>query len=147
MDLNNCLVFIKNIHKTFDIEWIKEENNVYHIKYQNYYKEYFFKKNNVFIMKEYKRLNQFEVLIYRNGNCLTNIIEIYDFGIYVKVVYNNGIKSVYPKIELRFEKNVIQNIHIIKGLNYLKYISKNIKDEDNNFLDKQYTKFDNIKKK
>lgn len=147
INLNSCLIFIKNNHKTFDVEWIKEENNVYHVKYKNYYKEYSFKKNDIFIMKEYKKINHLEVLIYRNGNCLTNITEIYDFGIYVKIIYQNGTKSVYLKIELKFEKNMIENIDIKKGLNYLKDLAKNIKDEDNDFLDKQYMKINSINEK
>lgn len=147
MDLNNCLIFIKNNHKTFEIEWIKEKNNVYHLKYKNYHKEYPFRKNDILIIKEYKKINHLEVLIYSNGNCLTNITEIYDFGNYVKVVYQNGSRSVYPRIEVRFEKNMIENIDIKKGLNYLKDLAKNIKDEDNDFLDKQYMKIDSINEK
>jgi len=138
MDENKYLILIDEKDKTSDIENLTEQQSKIDIKFIKSNKPYTYGRQRVLILQNPLLINPISVLVYLDGTSLFNIIKILDFKSHVRIFYTNGKTSVYTKKRLTFEENVLTNNSVKKVFNYLKDLAKSIKDEDNDFLEKQY---------
>jgi len=144
MDINKYLILIDGADKTSEIKYIKEQNSKINIKYHSNDKIYSYSTKRAKALKDSVLINHNNCLIYIGDRYLFKIEKVLDFQSYVKIFYSNGKVSSYPKSSLNFEHNVLQNTSAKNILIYLKSLADKIKDEENDFLAKQYKKMEFI---
>lgn len=140
MDENNHLILIDGKDKTSDIVTMDDSPSIIKIQFKSNDKVYPYSKIRVSIYKDPKNIDQNSCRIYLGDICLFKMLKILDFGMYLKVFYENGQITLYSRQELRFENNVLVQKNAKNTFNYLKALAKSIKSEENDFLDKQYNK-------
>lgn len=144
MDENKYLIFIDGTNKTSEILSVERYGQNIKIIFNGNNKEYSYNTERVSIFENPNTIDPGILHIYNNNNILGNIAKILDFGRHMKIFYNSGRISVYPKDALRIERNVLAMQNVKNMLDYLKTLAKSIKSDDNDFLDKQYEKIDYI---
>ncbi|WP_331775459.1 AAA domain-containing protein [Sulfurospirillum sp. 1612] len=144
MNIDKYLILINDKDKTQEIEKIDVEANKIKIKYTTNNKIYLYNKHKVSILQDPKPIDPNAYLIYLGEVCLFNISKILDFKTHLRIFHDNGKVFTYNKANLRFEKNALMYVNTKNTLLYLKELAKSIKNEENDFLDKQYEKIDYI---
>ena len=127
--------------KTSDITYLNDTKSSINIRFKSSDKIYTYRDHSkISIYKEPKIMDTGSYRLYLRDKCLNSIVKVLDFGVYMKVFYSNGRKSMYRKSELRFEYNALDKKNSKHMFTYLKTLAKSIKSENNDFLDKQYEK-------
>lgn len=138
------LITIDEEDRTLDIEKIDWSDKTIDIYFCNKPGECYSYGKKGKRVSYYNKPNVIDPNTYRiqwNGNYLNNIEKILDFGKHLRVFYfNEAVGRVYPKSLLKIEKNALGETNIEHMLSYLHSLAKNIGDEENDFLDKQYEK-------
>lgn len=140
MDENKYLILLDGKDKTSDIAIIDDSQTNIKIQFSSNDKFYTYSKTKVSIYEDPKPIDPNSYRIYLRDICLFKMLKILDFGVYLKVFYENGQISLYSRHELRFENNALVQKNTKNTFDYLKALATSIKSEDNDFLDKQYEK-------
>lgn len=141
MDENKYLILIDGKDKTCDIAYLNDDQPRINLRFSSSDKIYSYNDTTrVSIHKNPKTIDPNSCRIYLREICLFKILKILDFGIYLKVFYENGQISLYGKHELRLEYNALIQKKAKNTFDYLKALARSIKSEENDFLDKQYEK-------
>ena len=140
MDENKYLILIDEKDQTSKIASIDHTKSIINIRFNSNDKVYPYSQGKVSIYENPKSINPDSCHIYLQNNCLFNIDKILDFGVHLKIYYSTGRTASYPKDKLRFEYNALVDERAKRRFDYLKALAKNIKSEENDFLDRQYEK-------
>ncbi|WP_058306319.1 AAA domain-containing protein [Gracilibacillus massiliensis] len=143
MDIEHNLVLIKNVDKTEQIDFCKNNNEKWDIKYFNNQKVYTYNDKNVIWLRNPNILDPNNNIVYENNLPISGIHTILDFGTYIKVTFNSGFKKTYPASALVIEQTALSNAKENKCFDYLKTLANSVSvklDGDVSFLRKQYNK-------
>lgn len=140
MDINNYLVLINDQDKTEDIKNLKEKDTKIEIEFYGSPKIYSYSINKVKIYKEPKVIDHNNCMVYVSDRKLFNITKILDFKSHVRVFFSGGKSNSYDKTKLHFDYSILEDAKAKDILTYLGNIAANLKDDDNDFLLKQYEK-------
>ena len=140
MDINNCLVLINEQDKTADIKNLQEKDSKIEIEFYGSSKIYSYNINKVKLLKDPKVIDHHNCMIRIGDRKLFKITKILDFQSHVRVFFPGGKANSYDKTKLHFEYSVLQDTRAQDILAYLGNIAANLKDDDNDFLVKQYEK-------
>lgn len=141
MNEQKCLILIDGEDQTAKIEYYDDTPKSINVRFKSNETLYTYHKKSRVIKRENPTLiDPASCRIYTPTRCFFDIVKILDFTSHIKIFYGNGTISTYKRHELRFEQNVLMQEDAKKAFDYLKELAKNIKSEDNDFLDKQYEK-------
>lgn len=127
--------------KTSEIEWYRNDNNAYEIKYVGNSNHYHKSWKDIKVIENPKIIETENLLIYHLEKQLTDIIFLLQFGKWFKVFYKNGSIKVYNAESLKIIKDKKNDKKIKNFLDYLKCVATAIeKLNDNNFLINQLDK-------
>lgn len=144
MDENTYLILRDGIDETSKIATIDDSQPNIKLQFKSSSKIYSYGRTRISIYKDPKNIDQNSCRIYRGDICLFKMLKILDFGMYLKVFYENGQITLYSRQELRFENNVLIQENAKNTFDYLKALAKSIKSEENDFLDKQYDRISHL---
>jgi len=144
MDENRHLILIDQKDKTSEIVHLQETASTITIRFQNSHKNYNYGKDRVKLLSNPTSISTKEYVVYLDNRVSFNISKILDFKSYVKIFYVNRNAVIYPKNQIRYVRNVLNETNIKNKFLYLKALAQSIKDDENNFLDNQYKKIDVI---
>lgn len=135
------LILIEGKDKTVEIAYYNNSAEGINIRFQSNDTIYQYRdRTKISILKNPKSINPASCRIYTPSRCLFDIVKILDFTSHIKIFYGSGKVSTYKRHELRFEHNALMQEGTQQAFDYLKDLAKNISNEDNDFLDKQYEK-------
>ncbi|MHC8515913.1 AAA domain-containing protein [Sporosarcina sp. ITBMC105] len=148
MDVNKHLILIKNIDKTKQIVDCAFQDGQWHVKFQNNDRIYQYRKHNVVWHRNPKILDLHNRIIYADGQPLSGIQVVQDFGDTIRLVFTRGFHKVYKRSQLVVEESCLANEKSSNCLGYLKtlaeHVSANPEDENVSFLSKQYNRMTTI---
>ena len=118
MNEYETLVLCKGEDKTKEIEFVRQEKNIYKVKFLNSKTEYPYKNVQILNLKTQFFLDSVQLI---NDSKIINGYEVaLDFGDYIKVFYKNKSKSkLFKKNDLD-----IKYVYKGKGMNVLAYLKK-----------------------
>lgn len=144
MDLNKYLILIKNEDKTDQIDSCEFRNGKWHVQFRNTYKRYTYSEQNVVRYRNPNLLDPLNCIVYADGQPVSGIQAIHDFGKYIRVVFHSGFKKAYISSRIKIEVSCLSNNEAANCFGYLKNLADqvSVKPEDENlsFLSKQYNR-------
>ncbi|MCG3088373.1 AAA domain-containing protein [Sporosarcina cyprini] len=144
MDSDRYLILIKNEDKTDQIDSCEFRNGKWQVKFRNTYKWYTYSEKHVVRYSNPSLLDPLNSIVYADGQPVSGIQAIHDFGLYIRLVFKNGFKKAYISSQLTIENSCLSNTNAANCFGYLKALADqvSIKPEDENlsFLSKQYNR-------
>lgn len=145
MPTEKPLIFIKNQDKSDQINQIQfnHETGKWEVMFKNSRKVYEYNPENVVEYQVKETIHPDTKLVYVNGQPISGVETIVNYGKYVKLLYKNGYKEVYSEKSIILEETALTNSNASNVFNYLKELAErvSIRDEsDKSFLKKQYEK-------
>lgn len=140
MNTEKHLILVKGEDKTEKIKWCAYENGKWQVTFESG-KTYSYGYHNVKWLKNPKLLNLDTTVVYENGQPISGVNNILDFGEYIRICFVTGRKRVYDRQEISIEQSNLKNTDDHNCFKYLKQLAAKIsvKDEDDNsFLSRQY---------
>jgi len=148
MDENQVLILIEGKDKTSDIVSFDDTQTSINIRFRASDKLYTYRKNGkVKVYKNSKQIDPQSCQIYSHGKRLFGILRILDFGLHIKIFYVGGKISIYYHDELRIDKNILIEKNPKYIFEYLKELAREIKSDENDFLDRQYRGITHVSEK
>jgi len=144
MDENKYLILLNGKDKTSDIVTIDDSQASIKIQFSSNDTLYSYGRTKISIYEDPKSIDPNSCHIYLREICLFKILKILDFGMYLKIFYENGRISLYSRQELRFENNVLVQKNAKNTFDYLTALAKSIGNDKNDFLDSQYKKIKHL---
>lgn len=153
MDQTKFLILLKNRgeldyqDKTEEVVSCRYDAGRYNVTFKNG-KTFRYKYLNVLFLSRLKEIDIANVTICINGIPKNNVIAAYDFGHFIKIMYNYRWSEVYKSNSVTIEKSCLNNPHAKNCFAYLKRVSSiiRIKDSDERctFLADQYSKISQV---
>lgn len=143
MNIEKHLILLKSEDKTEQINYCQYINGKWRVNYNNNSSAYCYNYHNLEWYRHPEIINHETYAVYEDEQSLEGIVKILDFGDYVRIIFKNGYKKVYPRSSLTIEETCLANKNANNCFEYLKklanYTSVKIED-DMSFLSKQYSR-------
>lgn len=147
LNIEKHLILVKGEDKTDEIEYCEYNNGKWSVKYHNNYKVYTYSYPNLNWFHKPNTIDPEKNIVYYNNQPISGIINIIDFGQYVRLIFKTGYKKVYPRSSIAIEETCLSNNASHNCFEYLKKLADciSIKNEDDiSFLSKQYARLTKI---
>ncbi len=151
MDIEKNLILIRNEDKTDQIFQCERSGDIYNITYKSNNHDmdtkpktvYPYHNSNAKWYTDPCEIDVHNIMVYENGNYLSNIVKILVFNEYVKIFFENQQIKLYPKSTLSIEPTNLVNELSTNCFEYLTKIAYAvgliIEETGTNILAKQYT--------
>jgi len=147
LEINNYLILIKGKDSTEQIEKIYKNNGKWEVKYFKNNKVYKYNYDNVRTYTNPKIISPESCLVFKKDQPITGIVNILDFGHYIKLIFKSGYKEIYPRSTIFIEESCLSNVNSQNCFLYLRKLADNISikfEDDTSFLAKQYNSIETI---
>ena len=148
MDTNKNLILIKNEDKTDQIDSCTLRNGKWHVKFYNTDRLYTYSQKNVVWLSNPNIIDHLNCIVYADGQPISGIQSIQDFGAYIRLSFKSGYKKAYISSQLTIENSCLSSKKASNCFGYLKTLADqiSIKPEDKNisFLSRQYNRLTTI---
>ena len=110
MNVRTHLIIIKGKDQTDMVASFRFHDRICEVIYSSApNKAYEFKSSNVEILPLQKKINPSEVIVTANGQNISGIDELLDFGAYYRIVRNGKKDLSFRRSEVQFQKNCLSN--------------------------------------
>ena len=110
MNVRKHLIIIKGKDQTDMVASFRFHDRICEVIYSSApNKAYEFKSSNVEILPLQKKINPSEVIVTANGQNISGIDELLDFGAYYRIVRNGKKDLSFRRSEVQFQKNCLSN--------------------------------------
>lgn len=140
MNIDKHLILIKGEDKTKEISTCTYKNGKWQVRYGNG-KTHSYHYCNVEWLRDPVLLNSSTAVVYQNGQPLSGVNKIFDFGDYIRICFVTGFHRVYCENEITVEQNCLNNRNAENVFEYLKQLAAKVSitnEEGFCFLSKQY---------
>lgn len=147
MNIEKHLILVRSEDKTEQIHHCEYVNSKWQIVYYNNSKVYRYNYLNIEWYKNPISIDRETSIVYENGQPVSGIAQIHDFGNYVRLIFKTGYKKVYPRSSIIIEVTCLNNKAAHNCFEYLKKLADivSIKTEDNiSILGNQYHRITTI---
>lgn len=146
MNIEKHLIFVKGEDQTEKIKSCRYDNSKWQVTFYNN-KSYSYNYNNIVLLKNPISLNPAITVVYENDQPISGIIQIFDFGEFIRLCFKTGYTKVHKKSNIIIEETCLNNKNANNCFEYLKQLSDKVSvsnEEDISFLSKQYNRIINI---
>ncbi|WP_413406587.1 AAA domain-containing protein [Paenibacillus amylolyticus] len=156
MDLDKIMIIIKGKEKTEEVSYYKVGPSGVQIIYRDLDIEYNYRNQDVLIFQEpYIQEPGDNIAIYHDDVPFNNVKRVWDFGVKIRICFENASMRVYDKDRIRFEQNVLSKPDAKFILEYWREISTYVKNKDEieepgthkekeSFLSKEFAKLNYV---
>ncbi|MDD3654373.1 MAG: AAA domain-containing protein [Desulfotomaculaceae bacterium] len=142
MNIEKHLILIKGEDKTADISRCRYEGGQWHVTFSDN-RAYSYHYLSIQWLRDPVLLLPETTVVYQNGQTLSGVDKILDFGDYIRICFVSGYNKLYRSYEIRLEQSLLSNKDAQNSFEYLKQLAQrvSIKSEDDiSLLGKQYEK-------
>lgn len=145
MDEERFMIIIKGDDKTKDISSYDLVSPFVYIVYKGSSKVYKYQPIDIQILEPIVQEIQEDMAVFCDEYPFNNVKRILDFGVKVRVCFNNGDIRTYDSKRIEVKQSTIKNVTAYHIMDYWRAISQFVKSEDDqgnkeNFLSKQFAK-------
>ncbi|HLQ83253.1 MAG TPA: AAA domain-containing protein [Pseudogracilibacillus sp.] len=147
MNIETDLVIIKNVDKTTEVEFCREEENRFYVKYPGNDTVYSYNKDNVVRLYNPEVFDGNTYIVYENGVPLQRVNKILFFQQYYRVIFQNERHEIYPSEAITLEATALSIPGVKQGLRYLTELSEKVGlklDDGTSLLKKQFDKLTHL---
>ena len=147
LNIEKHLILVKNEDKTEKIDHCEYVNGKWQVVYYKNNKVYTYSFNNVVWLRNPKIIDHDNSVVYDNGQPISGIVKIFDFGDFVRLIFKTRFNKVYSKLSIIIEETCLKNEAAQDCFEYLKKLAEHVSiklEDDRSFLSKQYSKLTTI---
>ena len=148
MDARKHLIIIKGKDQTDSVVSFQFHDGKCEVVYTNApSKTYSFQSSNVEILSLQKKIDPAQVIVTANGQTISGIDELLDFGTYYRVVRNGKKNLSFRKSEVQLQQNCLANGKNQEAFQYFKETAEAISlvaENGINILSMQYDKIKQV---
>ena len=147
MDARKCLIIIKGKDQTDSVASFQFHDGKCEVVYTSApNKTYSFQSSNVEILSLQKKINPAQVIVTANGQTISEIDELLDFGGYYRIVRNGKKDLLFRRSEVQFQQNCLTDGKNQEAFQYFKETAAaiSLEVEGINILSMQYDKIKQV---